>query len=43
MENSNDDGIRPILFILIIIITICCIETCDNSHEIINILNQMKK
>ena len=43
MENSNDDGTGSIIFIMIIIITICCVNTCENSNEIINILNQMKK
>ena len=42
-ENSNDDGTGLIMFIMIVIITICCMKTCDNSNEIINILNQMKK
>lgn len=42
-ENSNDDGTRLVVFIMLVIITICCIKTCDNSNEIISILNQMMK
>ena len=42
-ENSNDDGTGLIMFIMIVIITICCMKTCDNSNEIINILNQIEK
>ena len=43
MENSNDDMTGLVVFIMLVIITICCIKMCDNSNEIINILNQMKK
>jgi hypothetical protein len=42
-QNSDDDGTGLVVFIMLVIITICCIKTCDNSNEIISILNQMMK
>lgn len=29
-EDSNDDATGLVVFIMLVIITICCIKTCDN-------------